>query len=169
MATPAPKGGGNFLTRKLGPLPTWAWAGLAVGGFLYWRKRQAAAAAAAAAAAGTSATTTPATGLPTTNAQAPTGYGYQGPGTAGGGYGGQVPTGATAVTSGASRAGDNSTAASAPTAPSYAQVSTPQEGAALQASGVPIYVGGFQGLPNQYVPFQSGIQYPTGTSEYVQQ
>ena len=109
MATPAPEGGGNFLTRKLGPLPTWAWAGLAVGGFLYWRKRQ----AAAAAAAGTAATTTPATGLPTTNAQAPTGYGYQGPGVGGGGQG-MIPQGATAVTAGASPAVPNTTAASGP-------------------------------------------------------
>lgn len=50
---PAPSsgGGGNVLTRKVGPLPTWAWLGIiAVGGgavWLYARHRQSAASAAA--------------------------------------------------------------------------------------------------------------------------
>jgi hypothetical protein len=162
MATAPPKGGGNILTRKIGPLPGWAWAGVAVGGYYLWKKRQAAAAAAAAPATTSTAASTPAYGLPSSSASAPSGYGYQGPGVGNGGSG-PIPTGATAATS-APTAG----VAAAPSGPAYSQVSTPQEGAALQASGVPIYVGGFQGLPNQYVPFQSGVQYPTGTSEYVQ-
>lgn len=47
---PAPAAGGNVLTRKIGPLPGWAWAGIAVAagvGYIWWRNRQNAAAAAA--------------------------------------------------------------------------------------------------------------------------
>ena len=49
-ATAAPSAGGNFFTKKFGPLPGWGWAALAaVGavGYMYWRNRQNAAAAAA--------------------------------------------------------------------------------------------------------------------------
>jgi|SRR5215472_732249 len=48
-AAPAP-GGGNAFTRKVGPLPLWAWVagGLAAGvGYIWWRNRQNANAAAA--------------------------------------------------------------------------------------------------------------------------
>ena len=41
-AAPAP-GGGNAFTRKVGPLPVWAWVagGLAAGvGYIWWRNRQ---------------------------------------------------------------------------------------------------------------------------------
>jgi len=160
MAAAPPKGGGNILTRKLGPLPGWAWAAIGVAGYLVYRQRQAAKAAAGATT--TAATTSTAATTPV--AQAPSGYEYQGPGN-GGNYGYQVPTGAMAATAGATPAANTPPASGTP---AYSQVATPQEGAALQASGVPIYVGGFQGLPNQYVPFQAGVQYPTGTSEYVQ-
>lgn len=72
----ADSGGGlkEALTRKIGPLPTWAWAGIAVGGiFLYkWYKNRQAA---------NTSTTTPATAPATTNGQLP--Y-YQAP-TSGGG------------------------------------------------------------------------------------
>jgi len=157
---PAPKAGGNILTRKIGPLPGWAWAAVGVGAYYLWKKRQA---ASAAASAGNTATTSTVPSLPAALAPsgASSGYGYQGPGFGGGG-GGPIPTGAVAATAG-------TPATAAVTAPNYAQVATPQEGAALQSSGVPIYVGGFQGLPNTYVPFQSGVKYPTGTNEYVQQ
>jgi len=155
---PAPKGGGNILTRKIGPLPGWAWAAVAVGGYLIYRQRKAAQAASTTAATTSTASPQPAyTGAGAGGA--PSGYGYQGPGFGSGGTG-PIPTGAVAATAGTP---------TAPNAPAYSQVATPQEGAALQSSGVPIYVGGFQGLPNTYVPFQSGVQYPTGTSEYVQQ
>ena len=46
----APSAGGNFFSKKYGPLPGWGWAALAaVGavGYMYWRNRQNAAAAAA--------------------------------------------------------------------------------------------------------------------------
>ena len=32
----APSGGGNVLTRKLGPLPTWGWVGIFAGGVIIW-------------------------------------------------------------------------------------------------------------------------------------
>ncbi len=44
------KGGGNVLTRKIGPLPGWAWAAIAVGGLYLWKKRQAASTAAVCSA-----------------------------------------------------------------------------------------------------------------------
>lgn len=49
---PSPAGGGNILQRKIGPLPGWAWAGLAGVGALAWfyfRNRQGQSAADAAA------------------------------------------------------------------------------------------------------------------------
>ena len=90
MAAAPPKGGGNVLTRKLGPLPGWAWAAVAVGGYWLYKKRQAAAAAAA------SPSTTSTAAIPA-GASAPSGYGYQGPGVGWGGQG-PIPTGATAST-----------------------------------------------------------------------
>lgn len=61
MASPAPAGGGNFLTQKYGPLVGWQWFVIIAGGggaFIYWRRKK------AAAAAATSATDTSATGTP---------------------------------------------------------------------------------------------------------
>lgn len=51
-----PARGGNFLTRKVGPLPAWGWAALAAAGagvYFWYRNRQGQAAAAAPSAAGT--------------------------------------------------------------------------------------------------------------------
>ena len=61
---PAPKAGGNFFTKKYGPLPGWGWLALAATGgvvFIWYRNRKAAAAAtttSATTAAGTAATDT---------------------------------------------------------------------------------------------------------------
>jgi hypothetical protein len=101
-ASPAPavkagaKGGGNVLTKKLGPLPGWAWAALGVGAFYLWKKHE------ASSAASTTAATTASSGdngaaLPTSDTTAPSGYAYQGPGVGTGGSG-PVPTGAMAHT-----------------------------------------------------------------------
>jgi len=57
-APPAPRDGGSFLTRKMGPLPTWGWITLGVvggGAYLWFRNRSANAAAANAAASAPSA------------------------------------------------------------------------------------------------------------------
>lgn len=91
-AAPTPTKGGNVLTKKLGPLPGWAWVLAAVGGYYLYKKRQA---AAAASTTGTTAATT------STAASTPTASGYSGPGTSGGEYGYQVPTGAVASTASA--------------------------------------------------------------------
>jgi hypothetical protein len=123
MAPPVPtKGGGSFLTKKFGPLPMWAWAGLAVGGYLIYRMRKASEAASTAASSTTaSGTSTPTELTPVQSAgtgytsggsgytggggsgNTPAGYQYQGPGVGTGSIG-AVPTGATAVTSAASAA-----------------------------------------------------------------
>ncbi len=53
---PDPRGSGNILTRKLGPLPGWAWLGLVVGGaavIIYVRRKRAA--SASTGASGTAA------------------------------------------------------------------------------------------------------------------
>ena len=54
---PGSTGGGNFLTRKLGPLPIWAWALMALAGaiafYVYQKKNSSAAVSPAAANAGT--------------------------------------------------------------------------------------------------------------------
>ena len=90
---------GNVLTKKIGPLPGWAWAAIAIGGLYLWKKHQAAAASSSAAT-----TATPAASLPISDQTAPSGYGYQGPGTGGvqslGGPGWNIgsPTGATGGT-----------------------------------------------------------------------
>jgi hypothetical protein len=102
MAPPAPKGGGNVLTKKYGPLPLWAWAAVAVGGWYLWKKHQATTTAASTTSTApfpaTSSTSVPTDPL----AQAPTGY--SGPGVGGGSsYGPGWNTG-TASTSGTSSA-----------------------------------------------------------------
>ena len=51
-AKPGAKGGGNFLTRKTGPLPNYAWAAALIGLYLLWRSRK---------ASGSSSLTPPAT------------------------------------------------------------------------------------------------------------
>jgi hypothetical protein len=92
------KGTGNVLTKKIGPLPGWAWAGIVFGGYYLWKKHQASAAAATPAT-----TATPAASLPTSDVTAPSGYGYQGPGAGGGspfgpGWNIGTPTGTTGGT-----------------------------------------------------------------------
>ena len=93
----APAKGGNILTRKFGPLPGWAWAGIGVGAYLVYKQRKAASAAAGAAPATTS------TAAVSPGALSPCGYGYQCPS---GGWGGPgwivgTPTGSTANASAA--------------------------------------------------------------------
>jgi hypothetical protein len=94
--TKPPAKGGSILTRKLGPLPGWAWIGIGVGAFYLWKKHE------ASSAASTTAATTASSGdngaaLPTSDTTAPSGYAYQGPGVGTGGSG-PVPTGAMAHT-----------------------------------------------------------------------
>src|ERR1700678_3366150 len=115
-ASPAPaakagaKGGGNVLTKKLGPLPGWAWAALGVGAFYLWKKHEASTAAAASTA--TDATAQPS--LPTSDVTAPSGYRYQGPGVGTGGSG-AVPQSAMPHP-GRRRSGVGTTASPNPTA-----------------------------------------------------
>ena len=80
--TPAPAKGGNILTRKFGPLPGWAWAAIGVAGFFIYKQRKAseAATAAASTASGTSVAPITSTAATSPLAEAPSGYGYQGPG-----------------------------------------------------------------------------------------
>lgn len=59
--TPERTGGGadNFFTRKLGPLPVWAWAAIGAGGaYLWWRHKQNTAGASTTSAASTADTGT---------------------------------------------------------------------------------------------------------------
>ena len=79
-AKPPAKGAGNILTRKLGPLPGWAWIGIGVGAFYLWKKHEASTAAASTTAATTASTGDNGAALPTSDATAPSGYAYQGPG-----------------------------------------------------------------------------------------
>jgi hypothetical protein len=97
------KGGGNVLTKKIGPLPGWAWAAIALGGYYFWKQRQ-------GAAASTATTATPTASLPTSAVTAPSGYGYQGPGTGGGsswgpGWNIGAPTGTTGTPGGTTAVG----------------------------------------------------------------
>jgi cytoskeletal protein RodZ len=55
---PAPAPSGNVLTRKVGPLPTWAWLAISIAGgvgFIWWRNHKAASSAAADSGDGASA------------------------------------------------------------------------------------------------------------------
>ena len=124
MATTPAKGGGNILTRKFGPLPGWAWAAVGVAGYMVYKQRKAASAAAASAPPATTSTAAVSPG-----AQAPSGYGYQGPGAGGGAGGGPgwnvgQPTGATGGTAGGGVTGSSggNPGTFYPTALSYAQV-----------------------------------------------
>jgi hypothetical protein len=56
------RGGGNVLTRKIGPMPAWAWIAIiaaALIGYAYWRNKSSASATAATAADGTDASQVP--------------------------------------------------------------------------------------------------------------
>lgn len=91
---------GNILTKKIGPLPGWAWAAIGLGGLYLWKKHQA-----AAAATSSTTTATPAASLPISDVTAPSGYGYQGPGAGGGspfgpGWNVGTPTGTGGVNPG---------------------------------------------------------------------
>jgi hypothetical protein len=102
-AGPAVKAGaagakGNVLTRKIGPLPGWAWAAVAVGGYYLYKKYKGSSTAASTTAATTASTGDNGAALPTSDTTAPSGYAYQGPGVGSGGSG-AVPTGAMGRTS----------------------------------------------------------------------
>jgi len=142
--TPAPKGG-NILTRKIGPLPGWAWAAVVVGGFLIYRQRKAAAAAAAGTATTSSVTPTP---VPASPASTP-GYGYQGPGSGGGWGVGPIPQGALANT---------------------ASSWTPPVGESQSGSGFGNAPGATTVLDSQGNSYEqvSGPQLPLGTTTYYQ-
>ena len=53
-----PKGGGNVLTTRYGPLPLWGWLGIAVVGYLLYRRYSSGAASSTTAATGTAAPAT---------------------------------------------------------------------------------------------------------------
>lgn len=74
MAPPAPSGGeGSFFAKKLGPLPVWAWAGIALLGVYLYRKYTSGSTA-------TTATTTASTGTaPPTETITTAGGTYTGP------------------------------------------------------------------------------------------
>ena len=121
MAAPPPPSGGNVLTQKLGPLPGWAWAAIAIGVVVVYRLRKNAAAAAASTTAATPATTPVDTSgtsggvgyLPSSSSGVPYSYSggagapfsYSGPTDLSSGalasLLGEQPAGATAVTPGA--------------------------------------------------------------------
>lgn len=148
MATPPPPAasGGNVLTRKIGPLPGWAWAGLAVGGFLIYRARKASQAASGTTVGtpATSGATYQPTPEPTASLTTPSGFQYSGPlsGLQGLNLGtSAAPTGATAATS-----------APTPAVATYSGFTAP--GAAINAfnAGVPI----FGQVAGQYEPVTVG-------------
>lgn len=145
MAPPPSPGGGNILTRKFGPLPAWAWAGLAVGGYLIYKQRKAASAA--------SASSTPITSTAATApiAQAPSGYGYQGPG--GGGFfnPGPIPTGAM----GATNTGG----------PQYFALNSTNSGPYLNTPGNTEY---YQPAPGTFLPIPNWASVAPGTQVYGQ-
>ena len=89
----------NVLTRKLGPLATWQWAAVAVGGYVllrWWRNRQAS--AATSSATPTSATYSASVPTePTASLTTPSGFSYSGPLS---GLGASLPYGALSQTSG---------------------------------------------------------------------
>ena len=61
-AAPPARGGGNVLTRKIGPLPTWAWVAIVsviLIGYAYWRNKQSSSATADTSADGTDASQVP--------------------------------------------------------------------------------------------------------------
>ena len=175
MAAPAPTtGGGNILTRKLGPLPGWAWAAVAVGGYLIYKQRKASAAAASTPATTSTAALTP-------GAQAPSGYGYQGPGTAGGNYGYQIPPSATATTGSGYTPPTGETASGAGYAPTtsggsvtdsqgnvYTELTSIPQIQAANANGTPVYIQITPGVFEPYPPGTGpGSAAALGTPAYI--
>lgn len=168
-APPAPaKGGGNILTRKFGPLPGWAWAGLGVLGYYIYKQRKASAAAAAS-----TSTATPTSTLPGTSSAAPSGYGYQGPGTYNYQGPGPIPTGAVATTGGTLATSSNQQAIGQSYGPGvgnetpytdangnqYADIPTYASAVALLQQGQTIY---YQPTPGLFLPAGSNGQLAPG-------
>ena len=92
----------EWLTRKMGPLPTWGWAAVVVGGVLVWRwyqARQAASAATSATPTSANVTATVPSDYtePTASLTTPSGFSYSGPLS---GLGASLPYGALSQTSG---------------------------------------------------------------------
>jgi hypothetical protein len=176
MATTPPKGGGTVLTRKFGPLPGWAWAGLGVAGFFIYKQRK----ASKAAAAGTSSTATDSTAATAPIASAPSGYGYQGP-SGGGGPGWNIgtppaatgssyvqPTGETLYGSGYGMPGGSSTETNPLTGSNgttYVQLSGPAQVQGAQAAGTSLF---FQPTPGTFSPAPASGLAPY-TPIYIQQ
>lgn len=117
----------EFLTRKLGPLPTWGWAAVAVGGFVVYRfikNRQSATTSATPTSAQYAATVPSNFAEPTATVSTPGGFSYSGPlsGLTSGPIGAllsSIPTGAVSSTNGSTSGPTNppsvaSTASSLP-------------------------------------------------------
>src|SRR6516165_6363978 len=185
----------NVLTRKLGPLATWQWAAVAVGGYVllrWWRNRQAS--AATSSATPTSATYSASVPTePTASLTTPSGFSYSGPLS---GLGASLPTGALSSTNGSTSGATNPpTVAAAPATTSlppvnassypsivpfgtygpgdYTQIGTVTGGqySGQQVSGgVPVYAnvfGGFaQGFNEATLPSGTGLYIPTQFTPY---
>lgn len=162
-ATTPPKTGGALgaITKKYGPLPGWAWAGLGVAGFFIYKQRKA---AAAAAASSTDSTASPTASLPTSDVTAPSGYGYQGPGVGGGGSG-PVPTGATAATNGTTPTVGSPLGTTLPGSTTLSKVPDASTATFLLEQGIPIYIQP-GGAGSSYVPAAQYIG-GSGPSQYA--
>jgi hypothetical protein len=147
---------GNVLTRKIGPLPGWAWAALGIGGFYLWKKHQASTAAASTAAT-TASTGDNGAALPTSDTTAPSGYAYQGPGV-GDGATGTLPSGARTHHHGSGVASVPSPYVT-PVSPTTAVVPTASTGTG--ATTLPTsYPAGTVLTPAQVAPYTAAGQAP---------
>ena len=181
----------EWLTRKIGPLPTWGWAAVVVGGVLVWRWYQARQAASAATSAtpttaNVSATVPSDYTEPTASLTTPSGFSYSGPLS---GLGALIPTGALSSTNGSTSGATNPpTVAAAPATTSlppvnassypsivpfgtygpgdYTQIGTVTGGqySGQQVSGgVPVYANVFGGFAQGF----NEATLPSGTGLYI--
>jgi hypothetical protein len=146
----------DFLTRKLGPLPTWGWAAIAVGGFVvyrYLKNRQAASTSATPTSAQYSSTVPTNWSEPTATLSTPSGFSYSGPLS---GLQTLIPTGALSSTNG-STSGDTNPPGTAATPPPNTSPGLP----AVNAANYPQQVRYGQYGPSDYtrIGTVSGGQY----------
>lgn len=162
----------DFLTRKIGPLPAWAYGLLGAGIFFLYRRQKAAATAAAGGTTSTNYTaTTP--NVPTESVTTPSGFSYTGPA---GGASYYIPQGAMGATNGNSTpqvgtftglgyssptgVGGSSTSTSGL---GFSELQNWAQAQSLLSSGQPLF---YEPTPGTFLPASSGAQLtiPGGTN-----
>jgi hypothetical protein len=164
--TVAPSPTGSGLRRRIGPLPLWGYlvGALGIGGYLWYRNRQ----AANAAVASTSSGIDPSTGIP--YADESNGASTTGDVSSDGAYEGtalddlETFLAAQEAASGTTSTSTSTTTATA-TPKTYRPLGSPAAAKSAIKRGDTLYTKGANGA---YTPVKPGTKLPKGTPEYIQ-